>query len=181
MYSPSEDSLFFVDFLESYLKKEKIFVDFKALDMGAGSGILAETCSRFISKKNVLCVDKQYGCVKFLREKGFATIYSDLFREVPKDMKYDLILFNAPYLPEDKLEDKQSRIETTGGKRGDEISVRFLRQAKSHLKKNGKIFLLISSLTPLDKINKFNPKIVARKKIWFEELFILEITFDNSV
>lgn len=146
--------------------------------MGSGSGILAETCSEFISKKNIICVDIQYDCVKSLREKGFPSIKSNLFREVPRDNSYDLILFNAPYLPEDEREDKQSRIETTGGKRGDEISLRFLRSAKKFLKTNGKIFLLISSLTPMERIEKFNPKIVLREKIFMEELLILEFTKD---
>jgi release factor glutamine methyltransferase len=177
MYQPSEDSHFFVDFLNNYFKKEKTSKDIKILDMGSGCGVLAETCAEFMPKKKILCVDKQYSCVKFTREKGFATIHSNLFKEVPRDMKYDLILFNAPYLPKNKLEDKQSQIETTGGKRGDEISLKFLRQAKKYLKQGGKVFLLISSLTPMDKINNFNPKIVAEKKIWFEELKILEITF----
>jgi len=177
MYLPSEDSFFFKEFIENYLKGKNFKEDFKILEVGSGSGILAETCVKFIPQKNILCIDKQHSCVKFLKRKGFTTIHSDLFKEVPQDIKYDLILFNAPYLPEDKLEDKKSQIETTGGKRGDEISLRFLRQAKKYLKKRGKIFLLISSLTPLKKIDKFNPRIVARKKIWFEELKILKISF----
>lgn len=146
--------------------------------MGSGSGILAETCSEFISKKDIVCVDIQYDRVKDLRAKGFPSIKSNLFREVPRDNNYDLILFNAPYLPEDKREDKQSRIETTGGKRGDEISLRFLRSARNFLKPCGKILLLISSLTPMERIEKFNPKIVSRKKLFMEELLILEFTKD---
>lgn len=177
MYEPAEDSLFFKEFLTNYLEKLNEVKNLDVLDMGSGSGILAETCSDFISKKNVICVDIQYDCVKNLRKKGFATIHSNLFKEVPKDKKYDLILFNAPYLPLDKKEEKQSQIETTGGKKGDEISIKFLKQAKKHLKEFGKIFLLISSLTTSERINKFNPKIVARKKLWFEEVLILEFQF----
>ena len=101
-------------------------------------------------------------------------IHSNLFDKIPQ--KFDLITFNAPYLPEDPREPKDSQVATTGGPRGDEISVEFLDQAKSHLNKEGKIFLLISSLTPMDKIKKFNPKIVSKKKIFMEELIILEIS-----
>ena len=85
-----------------------------------------------------------------------------------------MITFNAPYLPEAKHEPKCSKLITTGGKKGDEISLKFLKQAKEHLNENGRILLLISSLTPLEKINKFEPKILAKKKLFFEELKILE-------
>ena len=175
MYEPGDDSFFFGEFLKDYLKNFENKENLEVMEMGSGSGILAEICSEFIPKKNIVCVDIQYTCVKNLRKKGFATIHSDLFKEVPKEKKYDLIFFNAPYLPEDKNEEKQSQIETTGGKRGDEISLKFIKQAKKYLKDKGKIFLLISSLTSFDKIKKFDPKIVSRKKIWFEELLILEI------
>lgn len=176
MYSPSEDSYFFKEFLESYLNKMQQDTNFNILDMGSGSGILAETCSKFVSKKKITCVDIQEGCVDLLRKKGFNAIHSDLFEGIPKGTRYDIILFNAPYLPEDKLEDNQSSIETTGGKRGDEISLKFLKQAPDYLNKDGKILLLISSLTFQNQINCFNPIIVATKKIWFEELKILEIS-----
>jgi hypothetical protein len=32
----------------------------------------------------------------------------------------------------------------------------------------------------MDKIEKFNPKIATRKKVWFEELKILEFTFGEE-
>ena len=140
--------------------------------MGTGSGILSETTSKFLDKKNILAADINTEAIKLVKEKGFKTIKTNLFSKITE--KFDLITFNAPYLPKDSREPKDSQLATTGGKRGDEISIKFLKQAKKHLNKNGKIFLLISSLTPSDKIEKYNPATVAKKKIFIEELKILQ-------
>ncbi|MCK5320981.1 methyltransferase [Candidatus Pacearchaeota archaeon] len=170
IYQPAEDSYFFSEFLEKYLSKNKIN---SYLDMGTGSTILSETASKFLNKKNIFSTDINPTAVKLAKKKGFNAIKSNLFENI--EGKFDLITFNAPYLPKDIREPKSSQLATTGGKRGDEISLKFLRQAKRHLNKNGKVFLLVSSLTPLDKINKFKYKIIARKKIFMEELLILEL------
>lgn len=146
----------------------------KYLDMGTGSGILAETALKFLDKKNVIAVDINPDAVEQLKEKGINGILSNLFKNVKG--KFDVISFNAPYLPKDEREDEESQVYTTGGEKGDEISVRFLNEAKKHLKKNGKIFLLISSLTPIKRIKKFGGKIVAKKKIFFEELRVWEFS-----
>jgi len=169
IYQPSEDSCLFSEFLEKYLKQAS---PKKMLDMGTGSGILAKTASKFLDKKNITVADINPDAINSLKSKGLKAIKSNLFQNIKG--KFDLITFNAPYLPRDEREPKDSQVATTGGKNGDEISLRFLKQAKSHLSKNGKILLLISSLTPMSKINKFNPEIVARKKIFMEELLILE-------
>jgi len=130
--------------------------------------------SKFINPKNITAVDINPDAIKNLKSQPFKTIHSDLFQNIKQ--KFDLITFNAPYLPLDKREPKSSQLATTGGKKGDEISLKFLKQAKHHLSPNGKILLLISSLTPQDKIKKLWPyKIVAKKKIFMEELLILEL------
>ena len=170
IYQPAEDSYFFQDFLKKYLTKNKIS---SYLDMGTGSGILAKTATKFLSKKNILAADINPEAIKLVKKEDLKAIKTNLFSKI-KD-NFDLIAFNAPYLPEDPREPKSSQLATTGGKQGDEISVEFIKQAKKHLNKNGKIFLLISSLTPTNKIKKFKPKIVARKKIFMEEILILEI------
>ena len=173
MYKISEDSIFFSEFLYFYLKKKKNKEKIKFLDIGTGTGILAETALKSgINLENIHCSDINKKAVSFVIKKGFNCIKSDLFFNISQ--KYDIITFNAPYLPEDLQEPEDSRLETTGGKLGDEISLKFLKQAKEHLNNNGKILLLVSSLTPLNKINKFKPKITARKKLWMEELMILE-------
>ncbi|MBU2576624.1 MAG: methyltransferase [Nanoarchaeota archaeon] len=171
VYQPAEDSYFFSKFLKNYLSKNKIN---SYLDMGTGSGILSETASKFLDKKNILSADINPDAIKIVKEKGFSAIKTNLFSKIPEN--FDLITFNAPYLPMDPREPKDSQIATTGGKYGDEISIKFLTQAKKHLNKNGKIFLLISSLTPQDRIKKFHPTFVAREKIPFEELLILEFS-----
>jgi release factor glutamine methyltransferase len=171
IYEPSDDSYFFAEYLKKYFKKNK---PKNVCDMGCGSGILAKISSKFVGEKNVLAVDINPTAVMAVKLLGLNAIKSNLFSKVPKTKIFDLILFNAPYLPEAKKEPSSSKLITTGGKNGDEISIKFLEQAKEHLNEKGKILLLISSLTPLEKINKFKPKIVAKRKLWFEELRIYE-------
>ena len=170
IYQPSDDSYLFADFLKKYFKSHKVT---SHLDMGTGSGILAKTSSKLISPNLVLAADINQSAIKELQNESFQAIHSDLFKNISD--KFDLITFNAPYLPLDKREPKSSQLATTGGKNGDEISIKFLEQAKQHLNPKGKILLLISSLTPTDKIKKLWPyKIVAKKKVFMEDLLILE-------
>ena len=174
IYEPSDDSFFFKEFLENFFSKkstkEKDSLTF--LDMGTGSGILALTATKFLKKENITAADINEKAIKKLNKQKINKIHTNLFKNLKNS--FDIIVFNAPYLPQDKREPKDSQLATTGGLKGDEISLKFIQQAKDHLKKNGKIFLLISSLTPMNKIKKFSTKIVARKKIFMEELLILE-------
>ncbi len=170
MYSPQEDSFFFAEFLSNYLKNLKI-KNIKYLDMGTGSGILAQTAAQAgIPKQNITCADIDSEAITHTKKLGFSTIKSNLFEKIKN--KFDLITFNPPYLPAHKHDSKP---DTTGGKHGDEITLKFIKQAKAHLNPDGKIFLLISSHTPQDKIKKHKPIIIKTKKLFFEELLILEI------
>jgi release factor glutamine methyltransferase len=163
--------------LENFFKKisKNNLKTKKFIDLGSGSGIQAETIARFTKKENITCIDIDPAVIKFLTKKGFKTIYSDLFSNIKG--KFDFIVFNPPYLPEhehDKI------LDTTGGKEGDETILRFLVQADKHLKKDGKIMLLISSHTPQKKIfsllkEKYKYKKIAEKKLFFEKLEIYEI------
>lgn len=170
MYQPSEDSYLLSESLKRFLrgKGKKI----KILDMGSGSGIQAETC-RNLGFKYVTTADIDKEAIALLREKKFKAIESSLFSGLKE--KFDLIIFNPPYLPEDKY-DKQK--DTTGGKKGYETILKFLSQAKKHLNKNGKILLLFSSFSKPDIIKKeakklgYNLELLASKKLFFEELFV---------
>ncbi len=172
IYKPSEDSYLLLSILKNFVKDKKV------LDIGSGSGILAEEALKS-GAKSVTASDIESESISLLREKKITAINSDLFSNI--NDKFDLIIFNPPYLPEDKREDKASALSTTGGKNGDEIILKFLKEVKNHLAKKGSILLLLSSLTPKSRINKilarqkFKKEIIASKKIFFETLEVWKI------
>jgi len=173
IYPPAEDSYLLSKVLKKYVNK----ISMRALDMGSGSGILTETLIKLkINPKNVTLADINPNAIKQLK-KSFPkskTINSNLFEKVKG--KFDLIVFNPPYLPDDKY-DKQK--DTSGGKKGDETILKFLKQLKNHLNKKGICLLLTSSLTPMNKIKEefksYKVKIISHRKIFYEELFVYEI------
>lgn len=165
VYSPKEDS-YLLQKQVSRFAKNKSF-----LDMGSGSGIQAKSAIK-AEAKSVLATDINPIVINHLRKRNIQCIKSNLFNNVKG--KFDLIAFNPPYLPEDKREDKKSRKATTGGKKGDEIILRFLKQVKDHLNPNGKILLVISSLTPRNEIESLIVKLKLKKKKLSEAKFFME-------
>src|SRR3989338_5716378 len=125
IYEPREDSVL----LKKWVKK---LVKGKVLDMGTGSGVQA--LAALEKTKDVLAADINPECVEYVKKKGVNALQSDLFS-------------NPPYLPEDLEEPEDSKLSTTGGVEGNEILLEFLLRAKAHLNTNGKILIVISSLT----------------------------------
>jgi len=165
IYEPQEDSFL----LAKYVKK---YAQGKVLDMGSGSGIQAETALE--KTKDVLAVDINPEVIERLKQKGINVQFSDLFSSIKE--KFDLIIFNPPYLPDDEREDEESKKITTGGKEGFEIIDRFLKDAKKYLNKKGKILIVFSSLSGdiLGLFKKYNYqyRLLKEKNIFFEKLFI---------
>lgn len=173
IYSPAEDSFL----LEGVVKK--ISRGKRVLDVGAGSGIQSVAAQK-AGAREILATDINPKAVKFCRERGIECIESDLFESVPKK-KFDLIIFNPPYLPGDSREDEESALATSGGERGDEIILRFLEDVVKFLEEGGRVLILISSLTPKKRILKRIKKkrVVAERKIFMEKLEVWEILLEN--
>jgi len=177
VYQPAEDS-----YLMSRILKEQIpnlikqNPDMKFLEIGTGSGIHLQTAlTSGIKQENIFSSDIDKKSVSHCNLLGFNCILSDLFERI--EGRYDIIIFNPPYLPEDSREPKNSRTATTGGKKGNEIILRFLQQAKSHLNKNGKIFLITSSLSedvPFSSLG-YKAKEIGCEKLFFERLCVWEL------
>jgi release factor glutamine methyltransferase len=170
VYEPREDSFLLAEQVKKYAKGI-------VLDMGTGSGIQAITAAKSKRVKSVLGIDKNpkviNHCKNSIKNKKIKFLESDLFNKV-KD-KFDTIIFNPPYLPEDvKLKD----MTIYGGKKGYEVVEKFLSEVNDYLKPDGIILLLFSSLTKKDKVDGFirnallESKLVSKKHIFFEDLFV---------
>lgn len=178
VYVPAEDS-----FLMSRILKEKIpellkeNANLKFLEIGAGSGIHLQTALNLgVENENIFSSDIDRKSVSHCNLLGFNCIHSDLFEKIPKQ-KFSVIIFNPPYLPEDAREPKSSRTATTGGKKGNEIILRFLKQAKDYLESNGRIFLITSSLSGNINFEKlgYDADEIGCEKLFFERLCIWEL------
>jgi release factor glutamine methyltransferase len=165
IYQPREDSFL----LKKEIKKRAKGKSF--LDMGSGTGIQARAAIS-AGASSVLAADINKESIRELKNQNIPAVCSNLFSKIRE--KFDIISFNPPYLPKDKLEGKESALATSGGKQGDEIILKFLKQAKSHLKKNGIILLVISSLTPKKRIFALLKKQGLKHKALSSEKFFFE-------
>ena len=172
IYVPEEDSFFLSEILKKEIPKIRNYKLLKYLELGSGSGIQLQTLSKLkILKSQIFSADINPEAVKYCKSLRFKCVKSNLFSKLKG--KYDIILFNPPYLPENKF-DRQK--DTTGGKKGNETINKFLKQSKSHLNKDGTIFLLTSSYTRKINFLDYKKKLLAEKSLFFEKLYIWEIT-----
>lgn len=175
-YYPREDSEMLAEVLENENLKGR-----KCLDMGCGCGLLAVVMAK--QGAAVTAADINADAVNITRKNAaendaeLYSVRSDLFSTIAE--KFDLIVFNPPYLPGEGSEKKE--LTYYGGKDGRKVIAEFLGQAKHFLKPKGKILLLISTVTGESEVkriaveNTYTVTEVARKKVPWEELIVLEL------
>lgn len=173
MYLPSHDSFLLRDSVEQYSGRS-------ALEIGAGSGIILKTLYK--NFKIVAGTDISFESLRYCKDNLSNNVMlvccdaASVFR-----YKFDLIISNPPYLPEE--DDKKQEPAIYGGSTGIETTLRFIKSAVSALSQNGKMLIIISTLSDISKIDdliiemKLERKKISEKKLFFETLSILEIGF----
>jgi len=169
VYTPREDSrLLAKQVLEKNIEGKK------CLDIGTGTGIIAEKMAKSGAEKTE-ATDTNPEALKKAEKKlkkyeNVEIHQSDLFEQVHG--KFDLICFNPPYLPESN-EDKDTEGEETwnGGESGKELTEKFLDQADKYLKENGEILFVVSSLSDF-RVDGYD--VIDTKKLWFEDIYVLK-------
>jgi len=184
VYEPSDDSFLLAENLN--IKQGD-----RVLEIGTGSGIVAMYASKVALE--VLATDINFNAIE-LAEKNFKNnnihniklLFGDLFEPINSDLKekerkFDLILFNTPYLPTDTDEILEDDLNYAfdGGLDGRSVIDRFLNQIKNHLNEGGRVQLIQSSLSNVEKTLLkleelgFLVEITASEKFFFEEIVLI--------
>jgi release factor glutamine methyltransferase len=171
IYTPREDSKLLVKYVRKYSKGI-------VLDIGTGSGIQAITAANNKKVNSVLATDIQDSIIRLnkknIKNKKIKFLKSDLFNDI-KNKKFDTIIFNPPYLP-NELKVKDLTLE--GGKKGYEVVERFLNEVDNFLKSDGIILIVFSSLTKKEKVDEFiknnllESKLLEKQHYFFEDLYV---------
>ena len=185
VYDPAEDSFLFA---ENFKVKEGEHV----LDLGTGCGLLGILAAK--KAERVVAVDfnpfaircsKENSMLNGLRDK-IDFVQASLLTALNRSAKFDLILFNSPYLPSEKAEEASWIGRAwAGGTNGREVVDQFIFEAPSHLKPHGRILLMQSTLTGVEEtIRKFieqglKARVISEQKLpFFETLTLIEATAD---
>lgn len=171
VYEPAEDTYFFRDFLKDLDLEDK-----KALEIGTGNGLLAVTMAE--KGANVTASDIDRDAIQAAEERAekrkvsdrISFVHSDMFEDI--EGKFDIIIFNPPYLPGDYSEKTK---DWAGGEKGIEKTLEFVEGAKRHVKLRGDIYFIASSRADLSRLEQFSLDKVASKELWFEELVLYRL------
>lgn len=178
VYEPAEDTFLLADNL-TVRNGERV------LELGTGCGILSILAAKMggrvvatdINPRAIECAMEN--CRIHQVEIDFRL--GNLFEPV-KDEKFDLILFNPPYLPtEPSEEENQATVAWSGGVSGRKVLDPFLIELPRHLLPAGRAMFVQSSLSdPARSIWLIEGaglkwRILVRRRFFFEELLLFEV------
>jgi ribosomal RNA small subunit methyltransferase A len=180
VYEPSDDSFLLARYLDP--KPEQ-----RVLDLGTGCGLLGIIAAS--KGASVTAVDVNpfaVECSKLnARINGLTNRFEakegDLFQTLNGE-KFDRIIFNPPYLPQEEDERTGGWLEKAwqGGPSGTEVIERFLKEVRNHLELSGEVMMVVSSLSSPEKTIEgletqgFDVKVLGKERLDFEELIVLK-------
>jgi release factor glutamine methyltransferase len=158
------------------------------LDMGTGCGIIGIIATKKAQK--VLAIDINPHAIECAYNNAknhkvldkFETREGDLFKVVKPFERFSLIIFNPPYLPssEEVLDSGWIEKAWNGGPTGRDVIDRFLEDCDKHLSEKGRILMIQSTISKVEKTmnrlrkNGFVVNIIDEKKLDFEKLVVIQ-------
>ncbi|WP_297073433.1 HemK2/MTQ2 family protein methyltransferase [Thermococcus sp.] len=174
VYEPAEDTFLLAETVE-------VRPGERALDVGTGTGLIALLMAKKASY--VLGVDINPKAVELARKnarlngiKNVEFKLSDLFENVSG--KFDVITFNAPYLP--GRPEEPIDIALVGGETGRDVIDRFIVEVPDYLSAKGRVYLVQSSITGIEEtLRRFEDSglsagVVAKRHVFFEDIVVVQ-------
>jgi release factor glutamine methyltransferase len=185
VYEPAEDSFLIAEQLA-------IRANEHVLDLGTGSGILAVLAAKKDSIVTAVDINPhalacaKHNCSLNNVEGKVGFVRGDLLTALNELALFDLILFNAPYLPSEEDEEATWIGRSwAGGANGRQVVDRFIAQVPQHLKLGGRILLLQSTLTGAEETliafgaHNLKARVKAKHNLpFFETLILIEAKAD---
>ncbi|MDQ3727566.1 MAG: methyltransferase [Thermoproteota archaeon] len=177
MYAPSEDTFLLADCIEHYNGR-------RALEIGVGSGLLLTMLAKnyaYVAGSDIDLKVLQH-CRQQTPSEKVLLVCCDAGSSFGSG-KFDLIVSNPPYLPNDDGDNSSLDPTIHGGPKGIETTIHFVNSALPLLAVDGKILIVISSFadsSALDRLvveNNMHKKVVKEKRLFYETLSIAELSF----
>jgi release factor glutamine methyltransferase len=177
VYEPAEDT---------FLLAENLIVNESdnVLEIGTGTGIIAIIVSKRVKKIVAVDINRfAVECTQKNAEINNALVdvkLGDLFDPIDNE-KFDLVLFNTPYLPtsEDEIVNDELEAAWDGGEDGRSVINRFIEHLPIHLNPKGRVQLVQSSLSDIEKTigmlmeMGFKVAVTASERFFFEEVVVI--------
>jgi len=172
---PRQDTETLVDEVKKHFKD--INGKYNLLDIGCGSGCIGISLLSIFKNAHTTFIDKYDAPIKYTKknlernklQNRATVIQSDMFQNIPKDSKFDAIVSNPPYIPEEELKSVSMQITLfepmealTAGSSGLNFYELFANEAVNFLTPNGALFLEIGYNQCEDVIR------ILREKGWQE-------------
>jgi release factor glutamine methyltransferase len=184
VYEPAEDTFILLENLQVERRD-------RVLEIGTGTGIIAIKAamnSRMVIATDINPYAIECATKNIITNKSFniELRQGDLFEPV-KGEKFDLILFNTPYLPTDDEEkiDDELNAAWDGGFDGRMLIDRFIEGLSHYFNQGGRVQMVQSSLSDVNMTLKkledlgFKVSVTARKKGFFEEIVVISGIFNE--
>ncbi|HEX3001607.1 MAG TPA: HemK2/MTQ2 family protein methyltransferase [Methanoregula sp.] len=174
VYQPEADTYLLLDAARGEVRPGD-----RVLEVGTGSGLIAAAMRK---GARTIATDINPHAVIAARKAGVDVIRCNLLD--PVRGKFDLVLFNPPYLPTEPHERIDDWLEYAldGGRTGRETLERFAAGVMRVLAPGGRILVLISSLTGPDAVKDLfaqhglEAETVREDQVEDEILFVLRFT-----
>ena len=181
VYGPAEDSALLAAAVEDDIDTVDL-----VLDVGTGTGYVGKRLAEATDAR-VIGTDINPAACHRARENGIEAVIADLTTPFGQRV-FDVVVFNPPYLPEvpEMKLDRWFKSAVTGGESGRAVINSFIADVGRVIRTDGRVYLLISSLTGLDAVTErsttegFDVHVLERVEYPDEDLLVLRLSWNSG-